>query len=115
MRGLLGNEQHSPPSEEPVQVMSVGAVYDRAPFLESTKHARSQTAPTGDSPLLRQAPREEGWMRLKKISRRLRSAADGMVAHNETALVSDHPVRSVKGGFAAFLMSRPPLLTRRGL
>jgi hypothetical protein len=37
--------------------MSVGAVYDRAPFLESTKYARSQTAPTGNSPLLGQAPR----------------------------------------------------------
>jgi hypothetical protein len=40
--------------------MSVGAVHDRAPFLESTKYARSQTAPTGNSPLLGQAPHEEG-------------------------------------------------------
>ena len=32
-------------SEEPVQVMSVGAVYDRALFRESTS-ARSPTAPT---------------------------------------------------------------------
>src|SRR5215831_5424026 len=29
----------------------VGAVYDRALFVESTKYARSQTAPTADSPL----------------------------------------------------------------
>jgi hypothetical protein len=35
--------------------MSVGAVYDRALFLETTKYARSQTAPTGDSSLLGQA------------------------------------------------------------
>jgi hypothetical protein len=35
--------------------MSVGAVYDRAPFLESTKYARSQTAPTANAPLLGQA------------------------------------------------------------
>src|SRR5262249_30913780 len=33
-----------------------------------------------------------------------------------TSFVIDHPVRSIKGGFAAFfLMSRPPLLARRGL
>jgi hypothetical protein len=40
--------------------MFVGAVYDRAPFLESTKYARSQTAPTANAPLLGQAPHEEG-------------------------------------------------------
>src|SRR6516165_781671 len=38
------NSQFS--SEEPVRVVFVGAVYDRARFLESTKYARSQTAPT---------------------------------------------------------------------
>jgi hypothetical protein len=33
----------------------------------------------------------------------------------EAGCVSDHPVRSIKGGFAAFFfMSRPPLLARRG-
>jgi hypothetical protein len=36
--------------------MLVGAVYDRALFLESTKYARSQTAPTAYSSLLGQAP-----------------------------------------------------------
>jgi hypothetical protein len=35
---------------------SVGAVYDRAFFMESTKYARSQTAPTVDPSLLGQAP-----------------------------------------------------------
>src|SRR6266436_8838339 len=36
--------------------------------------------------------------------------------HSATWFVSDHPVRSIKGGFAPFfLMSRPPLLTRRGM
>src|SRR5215831_12342231 len=44
---------YSPP--ERVQVTSVGAVYDRAFFLESTKYARSQTAPTVGSSLLGQA------------------------------------------------------------
>jgi len=42
--------------QEPARVMSVGAVYDRALFLESKKYARSQTAPTATSPLLGQAP-----------------------------------------------------------
>src|SRR5215831_15093532 len=37
--------------------MIVGAVYDRALFLESTKYARSQTAPTRDWLLIRQAPK----------------------------------------------------------
>jgi hypothetical protein len=45
---------------KPVQVMSVGAVYDRALFLESTKYARSQTAPTANAPLLGQAPKGRG-------------------------------------------------------
>jgi hypothetical protein len=41
--------------------------------------------------------------------------ADGVVAHTKSWLVSDHPVRSNKGGFAAFfLMSRPPLLKEEG-
>ena len=35
--------------------MPVGAVYDRAFFLESTKYARSQTAPTEEQALLGQA------------------------------------------------------------
>src|SRR6266436_3731847 len=36
--------------------------------------------------------------------------------HSATWFVSDHPVRSIKGGFAPFfLMSRPPLLKRRGM
>src|SRR5262245_35788185 len=48
-----------------------------------------------------------------KMSRSHRSGAVGEVVHR-TACVSDLPVRSVKGGFAIFLLvSRPPLLTRR--
>jgi hypothetical protein len=43
-------------SEEPFQVMLVGAVYDRALFLESTKYARSQTAPTAHWSFLGEAP-----------------------------------------------------------
>src|SRR5262245_48154121 len=55
-------------------------------------------------------------MRLKKISRSLISAADGVV---EPAASYPHarPPRPLhKGGFAAFLlMSRPPLLVEEGL
>jgi len=43
------------------------------------------------------------------------SAADGVVAFESTLCVSDHPVRSIKGGFASSLfMSRPPLLYQEG-
>src|SRR5439155_26807497 len=38
--------------------LTVGAVYDRPFFLDSTKYGRSETAPTGDS--LRKAPRRRG-------------------------------------------------------
>jgi len=49
------------------------------------------------------------------MSRSYRSGADGVVAHNATWLVSDHPVRSKESGFASlFLMSRPPLLREEG-
>src|SRR5262245_60151313 len=51
-----------------------------------------------------------------KMLRSHRSGADGVVAYDSRFGVSDHPVRSTKGGFAPFfLMSRPPLLTRRGI
>ena len=51
-------------------------------------------------------PREEG------VDATLRKD----VAHNESWLVSDHPVCGAKVGFAEiFLMPQPPLLTRRGL
>jgi hypothetical protein len=40
--------------ETTTTLMFVGAVYDRALFLESTKYTRSQTAPTADSSLLGQ-------------------------------------------------------------
>jgi hypothetical protein len=48
--------------------MSVGAVYDRAPFLESTKYARSQTAPTGNSLLFGQAPEGGAYKILTNVS-----------------------------------------------
>jgi hypothetical protein len=55
--------------------------------------------------------RKEMWL----FSRRFLCESDGVVAHTESWLVSDHPVRSKKGGFAAFfLMSRPPLLKEEG-
>ena len=61
--------------------MFVGAVYDRALFLESTKYARSQTAPTADSSLLGQPPDIGG---VDATSRRSREAsfdgADGREA-----------------------------------
>src|SRR5262245_6962950 len=62
-------------------------------------------------------PREEEWLRHQENFGEARlSAADGVVADKERVVVSDHPVRSNKGGFAPFfLMSRPPLLTRRGM
>src|SRR5262249_3439597 len=63
------------PSSEPVQVMSVGAVYDRAAFLGSRKYARSKTAPTADSLLLGQAPRrrtpDHGLQPLHSVAERL--------------------------------------------
>ena len=60
--------------------MSVGAVYDRAVFLESTKYARSQTAPTADSSLLGQAPDTGGGgCGINKMLRSLLGAADGVV------------------------------------
>jgi len=40
---------------------------------------------------------------IKKISAKpTLSAADGVVAHEQRLGVNDHPVRSIKGGFAAF-------------
>src|SRR5262249_27189921 len=67
---------------------------------------------TGNSP-----PREEGWLRHQEnIGGAHLNPADGLVAHTDHRLVSDPPVRSNKGGFAPFfLMSRLPLLTRRGI
>jgi len=48
-------------------------------------------------------PREEGWLRHQaNFGEAHPSAADGVVAHTENWLVSDHPVRSHKGRFAAF-------------
>ena len=61
-------------------------------------------------------PREEGWLRdQEKTAKQPSLRADGEVAHAKRFGVSDLPVRSFKGGFAtSFLMSRPPLLSRRG-
>ena len=48
-------------------------------------------------------PREEGRLRhQEKVGEAHLSAADGVVAHTEMLFLSDHPVRSIKGGFAAF-------------
>jgi hypothetical protein len=67
-----------------------------------------------DIPLLH----EEGWLRLKKISRSLLSAADGVVETDELldGGILDHPVRSIKGGFAASSLCRVhPSSWRRGM
>ena len=43
------------------------------------------------------------------------SGADGVVGIPKRFVMRDHPVRSIKGGFAAsLLMSRPPLLYQEG-
>src|SRR5689334_13535008 len=53
---------------------------------------------------------------IKKMPRSHLDGADGVVAHTEACLVSDHPVCGAKVGFAElFLMPQPPLLTRRGI
>ena len=50
--------------------------------------------------------------------RSIRSGADGVVVQVQKhfrLILNHHPVRSIKGSFAIFvLMSRPPLLARRG-
>ena len=50
--------------------------------------------------------------------RSIRSGADGVVVQVQNIsrlTLNHHPVRSIKGSFAIFLlMSRPPLLARRG-
>ncbi len=55
--------------------------------------------------------------REKKV-RSIRSGADGVVVQVQKhfrLILNHHPVRSIKGSFAIFfLMSRPPLLARRG-
>ena len=54
----------------------------------------------------------------KKKVRSIRSGADGVVVQVQKhfrLILIHHPVRSIKGSFAIFLlMSRPPLLARRG-
>src|SRR5262245_37473854 len=53
---------------------------------------------------------------LSKCHEATEAAQTGWSLTPYTLSVSDHPVRSFKGGFATFLlMSRPPLLTRRGM
>src|SRR5215831_2817573 len=52
---------------------------------------------------------------IKKKARSHLSTADGVVGKPKCFVVPDHPVRSIKGGFAAsFLMSRPTLLYQEG-
>ena len=56
-------------------------------------------------------PREEGWLRHQEnFGAAHLSAADGVVAHTENWLVSDHPVRSNKEASRRFLnvASTPP-------
>ena len=54
-------------------------------------------------------------MWLKKISRSLLIAADGVVEIAETwNRILDHPVRSAKVASQHLLMSRPPLLVEEG-
>ena len=69
---------------------------------------------TGPSPLL---ARRGGCASKKKV-RSIRSGADGVVVQVQKhfrLILNHHPVRSIKGSFAIFvLMSRPPLLARRG-
>ena len=68
---------------------------------------------TGPSPLL---ARRGGCASKKKV-RSIRSGADGVVVQVQKhfRFLNHHPVRSIKGSFAMFLlMSRPPLLARRG-
>ena len=66
------------------------------------------------SPLL---ARRGGCASKKKV-RSIRSGADGVVVQVQKhfcLILNHHPVRSIKGSFAIFLlMSRPPLLARRG-
>jgi hypothetical protein len=54
----------------------------------------------------------------KKKARSIRSGADGVVVQVQKhfrLILNHHPVRSIKGSFAIFLlMSQPPLLARRG-
>src|SRR5215831_242992 len=73
---------------------------------------RSSAVNELDSP-----PREEGWLRHQEnFGVAHLSAADGVVAHTDNWFVSDHPVRSfIRRLRGIFLMSRPPLLTRRGI
>jgi hypothetical protein len=79
--------------------MSVGAVYDRAPFLESTKYARSQTAPTANAPLFGPAPRE--------------ASREGIFAGTATLCAKPAEPRESKGGgpIRARLVSAVPRVT----
>ena len=63
-------------------------------------------------------PGQEGWLRQQEKRRdSLLRAAGGVVVQVQKNSVDSihHPVRSIKGSFAIFfLVSRPPLLPRRG-
>src|SRR5579883_1701281 len=65
-----------------------------------------------DIPLLS----EEGWLRDQIKLRSHLWRADGVVNKFQNMFVMNHhPVRSIKGGFAPFLLlSRPPLLEEEG-
>jgi hypothetical protein len=60
-------------------------------------------------------PCEEGWLRHQEnVGEAHRNAADGVVAYKLCLGVSDHPVRSIKGGFAAFSLCRVHPSSRGG-
>ena len=81
---------------------------------EDKEKQQNRTCRTGPSPLL---ARRGGCASKKKV-RSIRSGADGVVVQVQKhfrLILNHHPVRSIKGSFAIFLlMSRPPLLARRG-
>jgi len=62
-------------------------------------------------------PRAEGWLRHKENAGEAHlSAADGVVAQTKAILASDRSGRSfIRRLRGIFLMSRPPLLTRKGV
>jgi antitoxin ParD1/3/4 len=59
---------------------------------------------------------QEGWLRhQEKTAQPTLAPQTGWSAHESRGSYRDHPVRSIKGGFAAFLLtSRPPLLCQEG-
>ena len=58
---------------------------------------------------------QTGWSLRNPVSEyKFRKLFIWCFSHPETCLVSDHAVRSIKGGFAPFFLSRQPLLAEEG-